>query len=97
MWWIGARHYAAASQGFDSSAAPPSKAEKYSSTFNRSQTRRLLIAFGFGILPSETSWSNSEGETPMYSAATTRDKPRGANEAGRALGRLSFAGVWGMG
>src|SRR5258708_32992212 len=44
---------------------------------------RLLIRLGWGILPSFTIASNRLGETPIYAAASERDKPRGGSEGGR--------------
>jgi len=40
---------------------------------------RALIRFGFGMRPSFTTMSNSDGEIPMYAAAATRDSSRGGS------------------
>jgi hypothetical protein len=45
-----------------------------------------LMRFGFGMRPSFTMMSNSDGEIPMYAAAATRDSPRGGSEGGRISG-----------
>src|SRR5262245_35631039 len=44
---------------------------------------RELTSFGPGIRPSSTIWSNSDGETPMYMADSSRERPR------RGTGRIS--------
>src|SRR5262245_32964188 len=44
---------------------------------------RELTSFGPGIRPSATIWSNSDGETPMYMADSSRERPR------RGIGRVS--------
>src|SRR6516165_11698638 len=48
-----------------------------------SQTLRASILTGVGILPSATISSNFAAETPMYIAASSRDRPR------RGSGRIS--------
>src|SRR5580700_4705749 len=67
-----------------------SSASNASSSLIRSQTVRPSIRFGLGIRPSPTISSNLVAPTPMYSAAWTRDKPRGAREGGRQLTEFRF-------
>src|SRR5580700_7250672 len=62
-----------------------SSASNASSSLIRSQTVRPSIRFGLGIRPSPTISSNFVTPTPMYSAAWTRERPRGARERGKLL------------
>src|SRR5215470_15255265 len=62
-----------------------SSASNASSSFIRSQTHRPSMRFGRGIRPSATISSNFVTPTPIYSAAWTRERPRGASEGGKQL------------
>src|SRR5436190_856118 len=61
------------SQGLRSSLS--GKASKASSRRYRSQTTRLLIVLGAGILLSLTIWSKRLGDIPIYAAAWVLDNP----------------------
>src|SRR5262245_64939481 len=64
----------------------PSRSGRVSKARSRahlSQMVRELTSFGLGIRPSWTIWSNSDGETPMYMADSSRERPR------RGTGRVS--------
>src|SRR5215472_8668531 len=65
--------------------ASSSSAANASSSFIRSQTHRPSMRFGRGIRPSATISSNLVTPTPIYSAAWTRERPRGASEGGKQL------------
>src|SRR5215471_8758666 len=65
--------------------ASSSRAANASSSFIRSQTHRPSMRFGLGIRPSSTISSNFVTPTPIYSAAWTRERPRGASEGGKQL------------
>lgn len=64
------------SQGPLSRSASDSAANAASS-FIRSQTVRPLMRTAFGMRPSFTIASKSDGDIPTYAAAWMRDKPRG--------------------
>src|SRR4029077_14575501 len=63
--------------------ATSSSAANPSSSFIRSHTLRPSMRFGLGIRPSPTISSNFVTPTPIYSAAWTRERPRGASERGK--------------
>src|SRR5216683_1051328 len=65
--------------------ATSSSAANPSSSFIRSHTLRPSMRFGLGIRPSPTISSNFVTPTPIYSAAWTRESPRGARERGKLL------------
>src|SRR5262245_37657734 len=69
------RHASTSSQGFRLSRS--GSASKAWSRANLSQTVRVLMSLGPGILPSLTIASNMLGLTPMYAAASARHIPRG--------------------
>src|SRR5215469_17376078 len=65
--------------------AASSSAANASSSLIRSHTFRPSMRFGRGIRPSPTISSNFVTPTPIYSAAWTRERPRGASEGGKQL------------
>src|SRR5215469_12071581 len=65
--------------------AASSSAANASSSLIRSHTFRPSMRFGLGIRPSSTISSNFVTPTPIYSAAWTRERLRGASESGKQL------------
>jgi hypothetical protein len=63
--------------------ASSSGASNAASILSRSQTRRPSMRFGRDIRPSSTISSNFVAPTPIYSAAWTRERSRGASDSGR--------------
>src|SRR5262245_58150313 len=89
-------HAAASSHGLRSSRS--GRLSKARSRAHLSQLVRELTSLGPGIRRSATILSNSDGETPMYMADSSRERPRcgtgRVSERARAMAYCSDVCLW---